>query len=89
MLERPISRKAEKAKRKRTNGDKGFEDYFAKKKLQYIQKSHVCGFFAKALEENRKDVKRAFGVLQARFAIMHGPASFFYGEMLQDIIKYA
>ena len=76
MLERPISRKAEKAKRKRTNGDKGFEDYFAKKKLQYIQESHVCGFFAKALE-NRKDVKRAFGVLQARFAIVHGLTRFF------------
>ena len=30
VLERPIGRKAEKAKRKRTNGDKGFEDYLAK-----------------------------------------------------------
>ena len=37
--ERPIGRKAEKAKRKRTDGDKGFEDYLAKK-LQYIQESH-------------------------------------------------
>ena len=39
VLERPIGRKAEKAKRKRTDGDKGFEDYLAKK-LQYIQESH-------------------------------------------------
>ena len=39
VLERPFGRKAEKAKRKRTNGDKGFEDYLAKK-LQYIQESH-------------------------------------------------
>ena len=39
VLERPIGRKAEKAKRKRTNGDKGFDDYLAKK-LQYIQASH-------------------------------------------------
>ena len=39
ILERPIGRKAEKAKRKRTDGDKGFDDYLAKK-LQYIQASH-------------------------------------------------
>ena len=39
VLERPIGRKAEKTKRKRTDGDKGFEDYLAKK-LQYIQESH-------------------------------------------------
>nr|POE92619.1 hypothetical protein CFP56_62615 [Quercus suber] len=39
VLEKPIGRKAKKAKRKRTNGDKGFEDYLVKK-LQYIQESH-------------------------------------------------
>ena len=39
VLERPIGRKAEKAKRKRPNDDKGFDDYLAKK-LQYIQASH-------------------------------------------------
>ena len=39
VLKRPIGRKAEKAKRKRTDGDKGFDDYLAKK-LQYIQASH-------------------------------------------------
>ncbi|KAK9996092.1 hypothetical protein SO802_020778 [Lithocarpus litseifolius] len=39
VLERPIGRKAEKAKRKRTDDDKGFADYLAKK-LQYIQASH-------------------------------------------------
>ena len=38
VLERPIGRKAEKAKRKRIDGDKGFEDYLVKK-LQYIQES--------------------------------------------------
>ncbi|KAK9993908.1 hypothetical protein SO802_023611 [Lithocarpus litseifolius] len=43
--------------------------------------------FAKAQEANRKDVERAFGVLQARFAIMRGPARFFYSETLQDIMK--
>ncbi|KAL4610320.1 hypothetical protein ACB092_08G042400 [Castanea dentata] len=36
VLESPIGRKAEKAKRKRADGDTGFEDYLAKK-LQYIQ----------------------------------------------------
>ncbi|KAK9983529.1 hypothetical protein SO802_033054 [Lithocarpus litseifolius] len=39
VLEKPIGRKAEKAKRKRTDSDKGFDDYLAKK-LQYIQASH-------------------------------------------------
>ena len=39
VLERPIGRKAEKAKRKRADGDKGFDNYLAKK-LQYIQASH-------------------------------------------------
>ena len=36
---------------------------------------------------NRKDVERAFGVLQARFAIVRGPARFFHSEVLQDIMK--
>ena len=31
VLERPIGKKAKKAKRKRKNGDKGFDDYLAKK----------------------------------------------------------
>ena len=43
--------------------------------------------FAKAQEAYRKDVERAFGVLQARFAIVRGLARFFYHETLQDIMK--
>ena len=43
--------------------------------------------FAKAPEAYKKDVERAFGVLQARFAIVCGPARFFYHETLQDIMK--
>ena len=34
-----------------------------------------------------KDVERAFGVLQAWFAIVRGPVRFFYHETLQDIMK--
>ena len=52
VLERPIGRKAEKAKRKRTDGDKGFEDYLAKK-LQYIQESHEQDKEALRIKANR------------------------------------
>ncbi|XP_050278347.1 uncharacterized protein LOC126719884 [Quercus robur] len=50
-------------------------------------RGHKHKLFAKAQEANRKDVKRAFGVLQARFAIVRGPARFFHSETLQDIMK--
>ncbi|XP_075645877.1 uncharacterized protein LOC142617071 [Castanea sativa] len=43
--------------------------------------------FAATQEAYRKDVERAFGVLQARFAIVRGPARFFYLETLQKIMK--
>ena len=43
--------------------------------------------FTKAQEAYRKDVERAFGVLQARFAIVRGLARFFYHETLHDIMK--
>ena len=48
---------------------------------------HKRKLFAKAQEANRNDVERAFGVLQARFAIVCGPIRFFYSETLQDIMK--
>ncbi|XP_075663459.1 uncharacterized protein LOC142633070 [Castanea sativa] len=38
---------------------------------------HKKQHFASAQEVARKDVERAFGVLQARFAIVRGPARFF------------
>jgi len=38
VLERPIGRKAEKANRKRKDGEKDFGEYLAKK-LQYIHES--------------------------------------------------
>ncbi|CAL5413495.1 unnamed protein product [Camellia sinensis] len=43
--------------------------------------------FAKAQESVRKDVERAFGVLQARFAIVRGPARFWKVETLKVIMK--
>ncbi|KAF8401583.1 hypothetical protein HHK36_012528 [Tetracentron sinense] len=43
--------------------------------------------FAATQESARKDVERAFGVLQARFAIVHGPSRFWDLPMLRDIMK--
>ena len=43
--------------------------------------------FAKAQESARKDVERAFGVLQACFAIVRGPARLWQRETLKDIMK--
>ncbi|XP_028110651.1 uncharacterized protein LOC114309152 [Camellia sinensis] len=43
--------------------------------------------FAKAQESARKDVERAFGVLQAHFAIVQGHAHFWKCETLKDIMK--
>ncbi|KAL0005535.1 hypothetical protein SO802_013096 [Lithocarpus litseifolius] len=50
-------------------------------------REHKRKLFTKAQEANRKDVEHAFGVLQARFVIVRGPARFFCSEMLQDIMK--
>ena len=43
-------------------------------------------FFATSHESCRKDVERAFGVLQSRFAIIAGPARFWRKEVLHDIM---
>ena len=50
---------------------------------QGLKKKH----FAKAQESARKDVERAFEVLQARFAIVRRPARFWDEETLADIMK--
>ncbi|XP_039827103.1 putative nuclease HARBI1 [Panicum virgatum] len=42
--------------------------------------------FATKQEAARKDVERAFGVLQARFAILRGPARFWNEDTLTDIM---
>ncbi|XP_012859009.1 PREDICTED: putative nuclease HARBI1 [Erythranthe guttata] len=43
--------------------------------------------FAQAQEAARKDVERAFGVLQARYNIVRGPARFWDEETLGNIMK--
>lgn len=43
-------------------------------------------FFATAQESARKDVERAFGVLQARFAIIRGPSRFWDVESMKYIM---
>ena len=42
--------------------------------------------FAQKQEGARKDVERAFGVLQARFAIVRGPARMWDRKTLGDIM---
>jgi len=44
-------------------------------------------YFAKAQEAARKDVERAFGVLQSRFAIVRGAARLWDTETLGNIMK--
>ena len=44
------------------------------------------GHFSKKQEEAMKDVERAFGVLQSRFAIVRGPTRFFQIKTLKDIM---
>jgi hypothetical protein len=44
--------------------------------------------FAKMQEACRKDIERAFGVLQARFAIVRGPARFWDERTLRNIMTY-
>ncbi|KAF8391284.1 hypothetical protein HHK36_023586 [Tetracentron sinense] len=44
-------------------------------------------YFAAAQGSARKDVERAFGVLQARFVIVRGPACFWECNTLKDIMK--
>lgn len=43
-------------------------------------------YFAKAREACRKDVERAFGVLQSRFAIVRGAARMWDEDTLHDIM---
>ncbi|XP_042959567.1 uncharacterized protein LOC122294710 [Carya illinoinensis] len=42
--------------------------------------------FTACQESARKDVERAFGILQFRFAIVHEPARYFHPEVLNDIM---
>ncbi|XP_047942905.1 uncharacterized protein LOC125189697 [Salvia hispanica] len=43
-------------------------------------------YFARVQESARKDVERAFGVLQSRFALVKGPTRFFYQGDVADIM---
>ena len=42
--------------------------------------------FAAKQESARKDVERAFGVLQSRWAIVKGPARFWFKEVIADVM---
>ncbi|XP_074373865.1 uncharacterized protein LOC141714232 [Apium graveolens] len=43
-------------------------------------------YFATAQESIRKDVERAFGVLQSRFAMLRGPSQFWHVETMKYIM---
>jgi hypothetical protein len=47
---------------------------------------NIDAVFAKAQEAARKDIERAFGALQARFAIVRGPARFWDKKILMNIM---
>jgi hypothetical protein len=47
---------------------------------------NIDAVFAKAQEAARKDIERAFGALQARFAIVRGPARFWDKKTLINIM---
>ncbi|XP_047978691.1 uncharacterized protein LOC125220577 [Salvia hispanica] len=42
--------------------------------------------FAAKQESARKDVERAFGVLQSRWVIVKGPARFWYKDVIADVM---
>ena len=50
---------------------------------QRTQKKKQCEF-ARVQEAARKDIERAFGVLQSRFAIVRGPARFWDKKNLEE-----
>jgi hypothetical protein len=54
------------------------------KKDKALTRKESC--FTKNQEACRKDIERAFGVLQAKFAIVRGPARFWDKETLVDIM---
>ncbi|KAK1648358.1 hypothetical protein QYE76_066163 [Lolium multiflorum] len=54
------------------------------KKDRALTRKEAC--FTKNQEACRKDIERAFGVLQARFAIVRGPARFWDKETLVDVM---
>ncbi|KAK1662366.1 hypothetical protein QYE76_050525 [Lolium multiflorum] len=64
------------------------QDYFAEsikeKKDKALTRKEAC--FTKNQEACRKDIERAFGDLQAKFAIVRGPARFWDKSTLVDIM---
>ena len=52
--------------------------------LPQSQKHQV---FAKKQESARKDVERAFGVLQSRFAIVRGPSRMWFKEIIGEVLQ--
>ena len=59
---------------------------FVKSIPQKYRKDRRDDIFYQAQEAARKDIERAFGVLQSRFAIVRGPARYWDKKSLEDIM---
>ena len=55
-------------------------------KTIHLPQCNKDALFAQKQEGARKDVKRAFGVLQARFAILRSPARMWQVRLMAEIM---
>ncbi|KAF8404779.1 hypothetical protein HHK36_009668 [Tetracentron sinense] len=62
-------------------------EVFDDENLRSPNNNDISRLLAQAQESAKKDVERAFGVLQARFAIVRGPSCFWDIPKLSDIMK--
>ncbi|XP_047978920.1 uncharacterized protein LOC125220826 [Salvia hispanica] len=78
--------------RRSVQGSRSGHSVHANGRTHYMGRSLHCPIgerrvlFAAKQESARKDVERAFGVLQSRWAFVKGPARFWYKEVIADVM---